>query len=75
MIFGSLEEEFIRRLCISCTLRTQFLEFATDQLLRDRGQYGTCEFLFLEPKVAICPWPTLYKKLVCKKLGLQRPKF
>ena len=48
MTFGTLDEEFIQKLCISCTPKMQFLEFTTDQFLRV-GVMQPFSFLKFQP--------------------------
>ena len=62
MTSGTLGEGFIRKLCISCTPRIQFLEFAIDQFLRVRVMQHS-SFL----KVLVSVAPVSYRPVSSKK--------
>ena len=70
MTFGTLGEGFIRKLCISCTPRIQFLEFATDQFLRVGVMQpsGFLNFWPLQPQFLIDQF--LIKRITCRVLNV-----
>ena len=51
MTFGTLVEDFMQKLCISCTSKIKFLEFASDQFLEilpELPEFLVDQFLIIE---------------------------